>query len=49
MRDNCDKYGFTWEMQSEPWHIRYFMAESIPAAVQEWIDSHANRDLRSAD
>ena len=49
MRDNCDKYGFTWELQSEPWHIRYFMAESIPAAVKEWIDSHANRDLRSAD
>ena len=49
MIDNCDKYGFCWELQSEPWHIRYYTAESIPAAVKEWIDSHASRDLRSAD
>ena len=49
MHDNIDKYGFTWELQSEPWHIRYYVAESIPAAVTEWIASHADRDLRSAD
>jgi LAS superfamily LD-carboxypeptidase LdcB len=21
---NADKYGFSWEDQSEPWHIRYY-------------------------
>jgi hypothetical protein len=21
---NADKYGFSWESQSEPWHIRYY-------------------------
>jgi LAS superfamily LD-carboxypeptidase LdcB len=21
---NADKYGFSWEAQSEPWHIRYY-------------------------
>lgn len=30
---NAQKYGFSWEIQSEPWHIRYVAGDHIPAAV----------------
>ena len=30
---NAQKYGFSWEIQSEPWHIRYTAGDRIPAAV----------------
>ena len=30
---NAQKYGFSWEIQSEPWHIRYVSGDHIPAAV----------------
>lgn len=26
-------YGWSWELQSEPWHIRYCTGDAIPAAV----------------
>ena len=49
MEANCMSFGFCWEFRSgaEPWHIRYFKAESVPARVQQWLDTHANRNLRS--
>jgi len=49
MEANCLSFGFCWEFRSgaEPWHIRYYVAESIPARVQQWLDSHADRNLRS--
>lgn len=36
-------FGFCWEFRDgrEPWHIVYFKAESIPARVQQWLDTHA--------
>lgn len=33
---NAAKYGFSWEIQSEPWHIRYVTGDKIPAAVLEF-------------
>lgn len=26
-------YGWSWELQSEPWHLHYFAGDTIPAAV----------------
>lgn len=37
MLQNCDDFGFSWEVQSEPWHIRYVAGDKIPAAVQSWL------------
>jgi LAS superfamily LD-carboxypeptidase LdcB len=31
---NVDKFGFSWEAQSENWHIRYVAGDKIPAAVK---------------
>ena len=44
MEANCLDYGFCWEFRSgaEPWHIVYFKAESVPAKVQQWLDTHAH-------
>jgi hypothetical protein len=30
---NAPKYGFSWELQSEPWHIRYVAGDKVPTAV----------------
>ncbi len=30
------EYGFSWELQSEPWHIRYVTGDNIPQAVHNW-------------
>lgn len=30
---NEQRFGFSHEVQSEPWHLRYFAGDSIPAAV----------------
>lgn len=27
------RYGFSWEIQSEPWHLRYVAGDAIPEAV----------------
>jgi LAS superfamily LD-carboxypeptidase LdcB len=27
------EFGFSWELDSEPWHIRYFPGDEIPQAV----------------
>ena len=29
-------FGFSWELQSEPWHVRYVAGDSIPQAVIEF-------------
>lgn len=36
MLQNCDKYGFSWEVQSEPWHIRYVCGDKLPQAVLDY-------------
>ena len=36
MLQNCEKYGFSWEVQSEPWHIRYVAGDNVPQAVLDF-------------
>lgn len=31
--NNADKFGFCWEVQSEPWHLTYYVGDAVPAAV----------------
>lgn len=31
--ENADRFGFSWELQSEPWHLRYVTGDQVPAAV----------------
>lgn len=33
MLNNAHRYGFSWELQSEPWHLRYVVGDNIPEAV----------------
>jgi hypothetical protein len=35
-RANVERYGFSWELQSEPWHIRYVTGDDIPQAVLDF-------------
>lgn len=35
---NEDKFGFSHEVQSEPWHIRYVAGDDVPAAVKEFVE-----------
>ena len=34
--DNAHRFGFAWELQSEPWHINYVAGDSLPQAVLDW-------------
>jgi hypothetical protein len=33
---NAARYGFSWEMQSEPWHLRLFTGDRTPQAVTDY-------------
>lgn len=33
LRANALRFGWCWETQAEPWHIRYFSGDKIPQAV----------------
>lgn len=35
-RDNAIRYGWSFELQSEPWHLRWVAGDSIPMAVLEF-------------
>jgi hypothetical protein len=35
-RDNAIRFGFSFELQSEPWHIRYVAGDNIPKAVLDY-------------
>ena len=35
--NNEDKFGFSHEIQSEPWHIRYVAGDDVPVAVKEFL------------
>jgi peptidoglycan hydrolase-like protein with peptidoglycan-binding domain len=49
---NANKYGFAWELQSEPWHLVYVAGDKIPPAVNQAATSvHAetlSKDLLDA-
>ena len=34
--DNEERFGFSHEIQSERWHIRYFAGDDIPASVRQF-------------
>jgi hypothetical protein len=38
-RANVERFGFSWELQSEPWHIRYVTGDVIPPAVLAYEQS----------
>jgi LAS superfamily LD-carboxypeptidase LdcB len=33
MKHNIEAYGFSWELQEEPWHIRLVCGDNLPAVV----------------
>jgi len=35
--DVAPSLGWSWELQSEPWHIRYIAGDKTPAAVKEFL------------
>lgn len=37
LQDNNEKFGFSHEVQSEPWHIRYVAGDDVPSAVLEFL------------
>jgi hypothetical protein len=34
--DNAERFGFSWELQSEAWHLRYVAGDMVPVAVLEF-------------
>ena len=34
--ENAPEYGFSWELKSEPWHIRYVKGDRVPQAVLDF-------------
>jgi LAS superfamily LD-carboxypeptidase LdcB len=34
---NAQRFGFSWEVQSEPWHLRYVAGDATPEAVKSWL------------
>jgi hypothetical protein len=38
---NAQRFGFSWEVQSEPWHLRYVCGNDTPKAVRDWIEEKA--------
>jgi LAS superfamily LD-carboxypeptidase LdcB len=37
MLKNAQRFGFSWELQSEPWHLRYVAGDATPEAVKQWL------------
>lgn len=46
---NEERFGFSHEVQSEPWHLRYFAGDAIPAAVlaheANSLPTHTENDM----
>jgi hypothetical protein len=40
--DVAPSLGWSWELQSEPWHIRYVAGDKVPQAV---LDFEAKSNL----
>lgn len=36
--DHAGDFGWSWEVQSEPWHLRYWEGSTLPPAVLDWED-----------
>ena len=35
--DEAPSLGWSWELQSEPWHIRYVAGDATPPKISEWL------------
>lgn len=42
LMEHADSFGFSWELQSEPWHLRYYPGEDVPRAVQDYLKKFPN-------
>lgn len=40
MKNNILDFGFSWELQEEPWHIRLVCGDKIPEPVKAWMDAN---------
>lgn len=40
--EHAERFGFSWELQSEPWHLHYFAGDNIPAAVLAYENGTTN-------
>lgn len=38
---NAQAFGFSWELQEEPWHLRYVAGDNVPTRVKEWREQQA--------
>lgn len=34
---NAFRFGLSWEVASEPWHVRYYAGDDVPQAVRDFI------------
>jgi len=41
MTAHAHLYGFSWELTSEPWHIRWYVGDHIPQAVLNYEAAHS--------
>lgn len=39
MLEHVQSFGWSWELQEEPWHIRYVAGDAKPTRVKEWLES----------
>lgn len=46
MLANCLRFGFSWELDSEPWHIFYFAGDKIPPAVTRYLQTKTAVSLK---
>jgi hypothetical protein len=46
---NAVNYGFSWETQSEPWHLRLFVGDYVPAAVTAHENGNETSDIPPFD
>ena len=44
MLANAHKFGFSWEVQSEPWHLRFVTGDATPDAVKQWLANKPEPD-----
>lgn len=41
MLANCLRFGFSWELDAEPWHIFYYPGDTVPPAVTLYLQGAA--------
>lgn len=37
--EHAQSFGWSWELQEEPWHVRYVAGDAKPTRVKEWLES----------